>query len=716
MGNFWSDFINKSGGEYNARFEFDKLCHTLLSYHYPGRKLINANKIDTLSDGENLILVYLPKFFFDELTNSRKSQIRKAFNHTLEVVKDKDVKIFKWILCTPYKLTEDELKWWNQWKYKNFDQHNVEIDLIDGEQILDLLKKYNITEPQKEKKQADQSPTIASPQDYDLEFEIDTDQTTTGTEETQPPVQDQQVEEVGEQQDEPADNQDNVAAAAEDTQGQPQEKQDKTTTDTQDQPAGEDKTGQEKTTQQAIKLENYYKIRDTYLKILSSLEKLHKEEKEHFKRLRIISDFDYQRFREQPDPDATKDQKVLDLYFKAKTHEVDRKYDLAYFYYELLNKRKDEVKSRLKNKAQEIEKSYKETERQLIFEQKILTGDLLLVKDKKLEALENYEDALRLKPKNPEAKIKYNELLGDMLMESGLYSEAKKAYTEALDKVSNRFKDKKTELQKKKRIASRMSISALKIPIVSPLILWFARMSEVHNDFKLINVKEIARLNRFLVISGIVIGVGVFAFLIGFNLKHTSTVAANSTIDTVKQAWDLKRSAIVKGDRYLGKFKKYGIQRIDLLDSARMSYQRALRYDRFDPYALKKYSYTKRLWENYIKIAQKRLKENPAKYYRAIKPMSEGLQLVKYIYDPAHPNLAKFGYIDQKHKLVIPPVYDFDYNRRMKPGRESFHQGHAYVCIVVRPGDTAYFQINRFGRRTSKIYWVGPKHYYTGKK
>ncbi len=765
MENFWSEFILKNGGEYNARFEFDSLCLQLLSYHYPGRKLINANKIDDVKEDDNLILVYLPKFFFDKLTNSRKSQIRKAFNHTLEVIQDKKIKISKWVLCTPYHFDDDDYKWWNQWKYKNFDAHNIEIDILQGKQILDLLKKYKLDTFTQEKTSSEnveqsQAPEPAMDFEFDLPSQEKNQQRSEPKDAEQPLAEknnqamamqpEKQNSEHGEtepkskaasdQTEEQTQAQNNRSEqterlsqdSTEKTSGQHQEKQaieekgieqasSQTATEASEMQEIEQKSSDRQTMEidssqpqaaddtekyASVKLAEYYKIRDSYLSVISAIESLTKEEKEQINRLRAISDFDPIRFTQTPDEKDAKGLKTLDLYFKAKTNEVDRKYDQALFYYELLDKRKDDLQKHFKSKAKEVEKSYREVKKQLVFEQKILSGDLLQVKDRKLEALENYEEALRLKPKEIEAIVKYNELLGDMLMESGLYKEAQKAYSQAMGKVTNRFRNIKKRLQTKRSLAKTMSVSAARIPVIAQLSLFWARFIDINNDFKLINAKELSRLKKSVIATTIVIVIAIFAVIIAGVVKSYKTTSVAAVNSPTIEIWNLHQAALTKGDWFMKKYKLYGVRRIHVLDSAVRAYRRAFIYDRNDAKAMKKYQLAKTYLNNYIKLAKQRLKQNPARYYHAVKPMSEGLQLVKYTYDPQKPYLFKFGYIDQKHNLVIPPLYDFDYNRRMKPGQESFHSGHAYVCIIVRPGDTAYFQINRFGRRTSPVYWI----------
>ena len=55
MKQFWEKFIERNRGEYFAREEFDRLCIELLEYHYPGKQLINANKIDRLETFHDLL-------------------------------------------------------------------------------------------------------------------------------------------------------------------------------------------------------------------------------------------------------------------------------------------------------------------------------------------------------------------------------------------------------------------------------------------------------------------------------------------------------------------------------------------------------------------------------------------------------------------------------------------------------------------------------------
>ena len=430
------------------------------------------------------------------------------------------------------------------------------------------------------------------------------------------------------------------------------------------------------------------------------------KEKTKFKKLRVISEFDYNRFSEPPDIKQIQNLKILDIYFKAKTNEVNKKYDLALFYYEILINNKEKLKNQFQKKASEIEKSYKDVEKELLFELNILQGDIYYVKDKKLEALESYEEGLKLKPISIEAKVKYNELLADLLTESRLYTEAIKAYNEAIKSLNNRFREKKIIISAKKKIAKNLKIANLRLPLISTANRLFAKIIEKKNDFSLINAKEMSILNQSQYILGSLLGIFIIYLIFTYTKSNNQDTQYNYTYI---QPLNLSQIAEQKGDAYFLKFKKYGFLRVHVLDSAIKAYHRSLTYEPNNINVEKKYKKTKHILSRYNQIAQERLKKNPKKYYRAVKPMREGLQLVQYKYDPNNPNLSKFGYIDKKHNLVIPPLFDFDYNLRMKPGWESFHNGHAYVCIAIDIGDTAYFLINRFGKRASKIYYVSNK-------
>ncbi len=704
MGTFWENFIDANGGIFFARRQFDNLCQQLLAYHYPGKQIINANHLEETENFEDLQVIYLAKFFMDNLTNSRKSQIRKAFNKTLDIAREKKLKIFKWIFCTPYTLSEDEEKWWLQWKYKNQEQHNIDIELFDGATIVDLLKKYEILEVWK-KQQISDSPEAEEEEILELEFpeqgqtikvaEAEKSAEEKQQTETIPPEEEEKTEESSNQPHPPASDVDE------------QEKQ----TETEEEKIHEASSFKisEKSTPKTFSHKKNIEF------IFSEIEKLTKEEKETFDRLRELSDFQPEKLKEEINhlEKIKKDElksstKAVDLYLKAKSAEVNKEYFKALTYYELLGQDNEVLNKTLKNKEKEVRKSWRETEKHLTIEEKILQGDILLSREKPLEALEMYEDALKLDNKNKEAIIKYNELLGDLFMQSGLYKQAETAYKKVYDNLKNKHKEKKQLINQKKKIAKNMSLyTDLKaIPFISHCFLLVARLKEEKNpELNLVNPKEYHKLNFLYYSITLILLIAAGIWLHNkFNIKFTLPAKSKTQAISIANLHDI---ATAKGDHFMEKFKKYGYLRVHVLDSAVEAYQRALNYNRYDNKSLEKLKKAKYYLDAYVNLAEKRLKENPGKYYRVVKPYSEGLRLVKYLYNPSNPYLFKFGYIDQKNNLVIPPLFDFDYNRRMKEGRESFHHGKAFVCVVIRPGDTAYFQINRYGRRVSKVYFVG---------
>ncbi len=710
MGTFWENFIEANGGIFFARRQFDNLCQQLLTYHYPGKQIINSNHLEEITEFEDLQVIYLPKFFTDNLTNSRKSQIRKAFNKTLNIAREKNLKIFKWIFCTPYTLSEDEEKWWLQWKYKNQEQHNIEIELLDGETIVELLKKYEILDVWKKQQITDSQESL---EEEILELEFPEQGQTIKVHKAEKTTEEKkQAETAPEKEQTQEEKEEKTKSSSEQARSSAEEINDK------EQPAQSEEEKSETTFKISEKsTPKTFSHKKNIEFIFSEIEKLTKEEKETLDHLRELSDFQAENLKEQIEhlekikkEELKSSTKAVDLFLKAKTAEVNKEFFKALAYYELVYQDTDTLNKTLKNKEQEIRKSWRETEKQLLVQEKLLMGDILLSQEKTLEALEMYEDALKSDNKNKEAIIKYNELLGDLFMQSGLYKQAVNAYEKVHENLKNKYKEKKLLLNQKKKIAKKLSLySDLKpIPLISHIFLFLARWIEEKNpDINLVNPKEYHKLKGFYFSFSLIIliALGYLGYKkLNININLTLPKAEKVQTASVVNLHDV---ATAKGDYFMEKFKKFGYLRVHVLDSAVQAYQRALNYNRYDNKSLEKLKKAKYYLDAYVNLAEKRLKEEPGKYYRAVKPYSEGLRLVKYFYDPSNQYLYKFGYIDQNNNLVIPPLFDFDYNTRMKEGRESFHHGKAFVCIVIRPGYTAYFQINRYGRRVSKVYFVG---------
>ncbi len=732
MQDFWLNFIRNNGGEYNAREQFDRLCIELLEYHYPGKQIINANKIDKIESFHDLLLVYLPKLFTDSLNVSRKSQIRKAFNKTLEAVEQHNLKVFKFVVCTSYQLKQSELQWWNQWKYRNQEQHNIEIELLDGQQIYNLLEKYGLLEkwsgkPQTEET-AEQQP--ADEQILDLEFDNlepageqepeievaqESEETATG-EETTGQEQEQQTEP---QQPETTEQavQAEQAQATQTEQEETQPEHEQETTEAEPEEAA--KPGaEEKSPQGEEKIKRFVRKKQAFVKTVELTEKLDPQVKEKFEKLREISSIKTEKFKDQPDVEQALKEKIIDVFFKARNAEIEKDYDKALFYYEILQQRKEELKQKLKAKVPEIDRSLKFVEKQLDFEQKILQGDLALAKGNKLEALEYYEEALKLNDNDYEALVKYNETLGDLMVESGLYNEAVKAYEEAKSKLKRTFEDHYKLLEKKLKLAKALkTYTELKfLPVIADLYLLKAKnIEQKYLDEPLVNISEYYRLKKTSIglgiVTGLILGIWIFSLI----LKNTSSrdeqplLGIPEDYTLAQSAYSLYDIAMKRGDYFMEKFNRYGYLRVHVLDSAAAAYKRAMDYGMYRQEAVDKYKKAKKILDGYVAAVQQKVKQNPEKYVVVLGKESEGLRFFKFLFKPGDKSYGKYGYLDENNNIAIPPLFDFDYNRHIKPGWQNFRYGKAVVCVVVQPGDTAYFMINRKGQRISKVYHIGPK-------
>ncbi len=762
MNQFWREFIDQFGGEYSAREHFNHLCVELLEYHSPGKQIINANKIDKLDSFHDLLLVYLPKLFTETLNVSRKSQIRKAFNKTINAVKKHNLKIYKWILCTTHTLNNDELKWWNQWKYKNEEQHRIDIELLDGDKIIQLLKKYSLldkwTKTPKTSQPSDiksdiekntpevstgeissesanktvnsqpltgktQGQTKEEPTDQIKNLETDKDQPTlneqaTSTEESETSINKQSDNKKAQITVDHKNSQKTTEPATEEPLQQPTHPSEAGTLSQKPKDVKQDKTEQEQEqTEKQKKTEpkRYFEKKATFTKVISHLEKLDEQGKKIFKKLREISPINLEKFKEGIDIDQALNEKIIDLYFKAKNAQVEKQYDKALFYYEILLAREGEVEEKLKAKLPEIKRAVKQLEKQIDYEQNIILGDIYLAQRDKLRASEFYEDALKDNPQSQEAKIKYNETLGDMMLESGLYKEALKAYDEALKTLKRKQTEHYKLLEKKHKLAQTLNtFSNIKyLPFLPDIYLLKAKHIEEKylKDNKLVNKAEYSHLNKSLIWLTVIFGIFVSTYLFKMTYKSDKTYNTPIIYKGIPSytAYTLYNAAMKRGDYFMAKFNKYGYMRVHVLDSAKRAYYRAAFYSQYKNEAVEKYKKAKNIFKTYIADAQRKIKQNPSQYLRIIGQPREGLQFFEFLLNPSAPYYGKYGYMDSKRNIVIPPIFDYDHHKHTKPGWEDFHNGKAVACLVLSTGDTTYFLINRLGKRVSKIYRVKTK-------
>lgn len=127
-----------------ARKKFEEICEDVFRKIYGAAYSVKVQNGDGgidvfIGDFSEKITVIQCKFFLDEIGKSQKANITKSFNTAIQ---SGIYKMRKWILCVPCELTISEHEWWAGWaKERN---HDVEIELLDGNSILSMLEEYGL--------------------------------------------------------------------------------------------------------------------------------------------------------------------------------------------------------------------------------------------------------------------------------------------------------------------------------------------------------------------------------------------------------------------------------------------------------------------------------------------------------------------------------------------------------------------------------------------
>ena len=137
-------FIEKYG-EKGAPEKFEGACYNVLKHKYP---YINVNRIKENPGDEGIdiyvgdfnkpIDVYQCKFYMNELHYA-------GINQSLEkAVNNKYYKLNEWYLLIPKRLNIKESKIWSDWKERKEREHSIKIHLINGDEIILLMKDFKI--------------------------------------------------------------------------------------------------------------------------------------------------------------------------------------------------------------------------------------------------------------------------------------------------------------------------------------------------------------------------------------------------------------------------------------------------------------------------------------------------------------------------------------------------------------------------------------------
>ena len=143
----WDDFKSKYSNEQEARQGFAQLCETIMQRQYPDFIVRNSDTIkeDEKTEDKSLdrkCIIFLPKYFLDGVSNSRKGQIRKALNDNLPYMKAN--KIEQWFLLMPLKFSPEESNWWENWSLRIKQENAITPTAILSDDIIDLVAKHGI--------------------------------------------------------------------------------------------------------------------------------------------------------------------------------------------------------------------------------------------------------------------------------------------------------------------------------------------------------------------------------------------------------------------------------------------------------------------------------------------------------------------------------------------------------------------------------------------
>ena len=143
----WNDFKSKYSNEQEARQGFAQLCELIMQRQYPD---FIAKNSDIIREDNNIedksldrkCIIYLPKYFLDGVSNSRKGQIRKALNDNLPYMKAN--KIEQWFLLMPLEFSPEESNWWENWSLRIKQENAITPTAILSKQIVELVAKLGI--------------------------------------------------------------------------------------------------------------------------------------------------------------------------------------------------------------------------------------------------------------------------------------------------------------------------------------------------------------------------------------------------------------------------------------------------------------------------------------------------------------------------------------------------------------------------------------------
>lgn len=673
----WENFKNAYKNELEARQGFIKLCDLLMQKLYPDYTIKYSDEIsenENKKDGslKKKCIVYLPKYFLDGVSNSRKGQIRKSLNENLPYMKANQ--ITQWVLLMPLQFSAEESSWWQNWSLRIKQENGVTPVVKLGDEIAALAGKFNIDFQGLETIEKTPEPPV---EDDVMDFGLIDDS-------------------VGVQQEaEPAP----VFASVRAPEPNPEPEKEKEPEPVPE-PVLEEllATFDYKTKFEALEAEK--------LDLPENQRKVFDGRRDESTVKNYLNDFVFGDLSQFSGKDLIK---------KAQIYVNNEQFSRGLYIYEYTDK-KGLVDNTLK---EDYRRGVSESKFQLNYKYYMIKGDLLFAKrdfinaseayhkaceivDSYKETLEEYESDMSVAStcttlmRNNEALIKYYEAYGEALLQVGEFSKAAEQFELALDqdntngKIQNRY-DLAVYLDKGTNKFKSKWLSWLNV-FTAPF--YYFRARKIDPEIKELEKAEKLRRRAFWGLLLIILLLGAAFALFLFGRSIADSVSAGDGIKAERSSTPLTIQ-ISRGDYYMQKITP---ETPHYIDSAIVAYQRAVRIDNTDEAAQKGYLTACKAMADYINQVQQHISTDSAEYFLSMRRPTEGLRLFKYLYDTEDKTKGKFGFVDTLGNVVIAPLFDFNY-RTMDGQGETFYNGRAKVCLKVADSDTVYFYIDQRGNR-----------------
>ena len=725
----WENFKNAYKNELEARQGFIKLCDLLMQKLYPDYTIKNSDEIYENENKKDSSLgkkciVYLPKYFLDGVSNSRKGQIRKSLNDNLPYMKAN--KITQWILLMPLKFSPEEKSWWDNWSLRIKQENGITPSVKLSEDILSLIEKFKIEFKgvdfvvKKEEKVEDNDDVM----DFDFAYNPEEAEvpSTNATEESNVAVS-IALEDIN-----PIEVKvENPVVEVQDTVIEDEKKKDeesktvvveeKKTFLMASQPTLSKQSEEKQVVPEPVleELTATYDFKTKFEALEAEKLDLPKDQREVFDYRReessvknYLNDFVFGDLSQFTGKDLIK---------KAQIYINNEQFSRGLYIYEYAEK-KSLVDNTLRN---DYIKGVDESIFQLNYKYYMIKGDLLFAKrdyinaseayNKACSIVDSYKDMLKTYESDMsvaatttslmragESIIKYYEAYGEAFLQVGEFKQAAEHFELALDHDPNN-----QNIQNRYELA--MYLENGTNGFKSKWLKWINIFTAPFYYFKARkidpNIKELEKaekLRRRAVWGGVVILLllaGVFAlFYFGRGLSFGSSTEDSNSIK-VETATTPLSIQLSRGDYYMSRISP---ETPHYIDSAIAAYQRARRIDNTD--SLAQAGFEKACIEraHYLNQVQQNISTDSAEYFLSMRRPTEGLRLFKYMYDHHDKTKGKFGFVDTLGNVIIAPMFDFNY-RNMDGQGETFYNGRAKVCLKVADFDTVYFYIDQRGNR-----------------